>query len=146
MLTLMKRAGYGVEQFNLALIRWLSVTIPTMLPRAWGGRIPPITMPGRHQKLVPQATQLVGHRGFRHSQDRRQVQLRAVRDLEREPVPRGQLEALGGRGAALVLDCVGSDALPPVTGIDGRIPVVMGKAARLSYEQHRPVRLSEISS
>jgi hypothetical protein len=51
MLTLMKRAGYGVEQFNLALIRWLSVTIPTMLPRAWGGRIPPITMPGRHQKL-----------------------------------------------------------------------------------------------
>jgi hypothetical protein len=51
MLVLMKRAGYGVEQFNLALIRWLSVTIPTMLPRAWGGRIPPITLPGRHQKL-----------------------------------------------------------------------------------------------
>ncbi len=51
MLALMKRAGYGVEQFNLALIRWLSVTIPTMLPRAWGGRIPPITLPGRHQKL-----------------------------------------------------------------------------------------------
>ena len=51
MLDLMKRAGYGVEQFNTALIRWLSVTIPTMLPRAWGGRIPPITLPGRHQKL-----------------------------------------------------------------------------------------------
>ncbi|MDJ0987509.1 MAG: CheR family methyltransferase [Desulfobacterales bacterium] len=51
MLVLMKRAGYGVEQFNTALIRWLSVTIPTMLPRAWGGRIPPITLPGRHQKL-----------------------------------------------------------------------------------------------
>lgn len=51
MLVLMKRAGYGVEQFNLALMRWLSVTIPTMLPRAWGGRIPPITLPGRHQKL-----------------------------------------------------------------------------------------------
>ena len=51
MLALMKRAGYGVEQFNLALIRWLSITIPTMLPRAWGGRIPPITLPGRHQKL-----------------------------------------------------------------------------------------------
>jgi myo-inositol 2-dehydrogenase/D-chiro-inositol 1-dehydrogenase len=44
------------------------------------------------------------------------------------------------------VDCVGSDAPPPVTGIDGRIPVVMGKAARLSYEQHRPVRLSELSS
>ncbi len=51
MLALMRRAGYGVAQFNLALIRWLSVTIPTMLPRAWGGRIPPITLPGRHQKL-----------------------------------------------------------------------------------------------
>lgn len=51
MLALMKRAGYGVEQFNSALIRWLSVTIPTMLPRAWGGRIPPITLPGRHKKL-----------------------------------------------------------------------------------------------
>jgi hypothetical protein len=51
MLVLMKRAGYGVEQFNLALMRWLSITIPTMLPRAWGGRIPPITLPGRHQKL-----------------------------------------------------------------------------------------------
>ena len=51
MLALMKRAGYGVEQFNLGLIRWLSVTIPTMLPKAWGGRIPPITLPGRHQKL-----------------------------------------------------------------------------------------------
>ena len=51
MLVLMKRAAYGVEQFNMALMRWLSVTIPTMLPRAWGGRIPPITLPGRHQKL-----------------------------------------------------------------------------------------------
>ena len=51
MLVLMKRAAYGVEQFNLALLRWLSVTIPTNLPGAWGGRIPPITLPGRHQKL-----------------------------------------------------------------------------------------------
>ena len=51
MLFLMKRAGYCVEQFNLALMRWLSITIPTNLPRAWGGRIPPITLPGRHQKL-----------------------------------------------------------------------------------------------
>lgn len=33
---------------------------------------------------------------------------------------------------------------PPVTGIDGRIPVVMGMAARKSYLEHRPVRLSEI--
>jgi myo-inositol 2-dehydrogenase/D-chiro-inositol 1-dehydrogenase len=32
----------------------------------------------------------------------------------------------------------------PVTGSDGRIPVVMGLAARKSYEEHRPVRLDEI--
>jgi myo-inositol 2-dehydrogenase/D-chiro-inositol 1-dehydrogenase len=33
----------------------------------------------------------------------------------------------------------------PVTGIDGRIPVVMAKAARKSYDEHRPVRLEEIA-
>ncbi len=34
----------------------------------------------------------------------------------------------------------------PVTGIDGRHPVVIGMAARKSYDEHRPVRLSEIAS
>ena len=33
---------------------------------------------------------------------------------------------------------------PPVTGIDGRIPVVIGMAAKKSYLEHRPVRLAEI--
>jgi len=33
---------------------------------------------------------------------------------------------------------------PPVTGRDGKIPVVMGYAAKRSYEEHRPVRLTEI--
>ena len=33
-----------------------------------------------------------------------------------------------------------------VTGIDGRIPVVMGLAARKSYDEHRPVRLEEVSA
>ena len=33
----------------------------------------------------------------------------------------------------------------PVTGIDGRIPVVMAKAARKSCDEHRPVRLEEIT-
>jgi myo-inositol 2-dehydrogenase / D-chiro-inositol 1-dehydrogenase len=33
---------------------------------------------------------------------------------------------------------------PPVTGIDGRIPVVMAMAATRSLKEHRPVRLSEI--
>jgi len=32
-----------------------------------------------------------------------------------------------------------------VTGIDGRIPVVMGLAARKSYDEKRPVRLEEVS-
>ncbi len=40
--------------------------------------------------------------------------------------------------------CIQKDTPPPVTGRDGRIPVVMGYAARLSYEEHRPVRLSEV--
>jgi hypothetical protein len=29
----------------------LSDMIPNMLPAAWGGRIPPLTMPGRHQRF-----------------------------------------------------------------------------------------------
>lgn len=32
----------------------------------------------------------------------------------------------------------------PVPGIDGRIPVVMGLAAKKSYEENRPVRLAEV--
>lgn len=35
------------------------------------------------------------------------------------------------------------DTPTPVTGTDGRIPVVMALAARKSYEERRPVRLSE---
>ena len=35
---------------------------------------------------------------------------------------------------------------PPVTGIDGRIPVVMGMAAKKSYLEHRPVKLDEITT
>jgi hypothetical protein len=33
-----------------------------------------------------------------------------------------------------------------VTGIDGRIPVVMALAARKSYDEHRPVRLEEVNA
>lgn len=50
-LDLMKRSGYAVTQFNPVLMRWLSVTIPGILPGAWEGQIPPITAPGRHRKL-----------------------------------------------------------------------------------------------
>ena len=43
------------------------------------------------------------------------------------------------------IECVRQDRTPPVTGVDGRVPVVMGYAARKSYEENRPVRLSEIA-
>lgn len=37
-----------------------------------------------------------------------------------------------------------NDTPPPVSGEDGRIPVVMGLAAQKSYAEKRPIRLSEI--
>jgi len=40
--------------------------------------------------------------------------------------------------------CVQNDTAPPVTGRDGRIPVVMAMAARKSLEENRPVALDEI--
>ncbi|MBN1138504.1 MAG: inositol 2-dehydrogenase [Anaerolineae bacterium] len=42
------------------------------------------------------------------------------------------------------IDCIYKDLQPPVTGLDGRIPVVMGYAAKRSYAENRPVRLSEV--
>jgi myo-inositol 2-dehydrogenase / D-chiro-inositol 1-dehydrogenase len=36
------------------------------------------------------------------------------------------------------------DTVPPVVGMDGRIPVIIGMAAKRSYLEHRPVKLSEI--
>lgn len=41
-------------------------------------------------------------------------------------------------------DVVLQGKTPPVTGYDGRVPVVMGLAAQKSYRENRPVRLSEI--
>jgi len=41
-------------------------------------------------------------------------------------------------------EAVQKDTPTPVTGIDGRIPVVMGMAAWKSYREKRPVKLSEI--
>lgn len=38
------------------------------------------------------------------------------------------------------------DKPTPVTGVDGRIPVVMALAARKSYDERRPVRLEEVDS
>ncbi|GAB4575418.1 MAG: inositol 2-dehydrogenase [Anaerolineae bacterium] len=40
--------------------------------------------------------------------------------------------------------CVAEDTPPPVTGADGRAPVVLAMAALKSYRENRPVLLSEI--
>ena len=44
------------------------------------------------------------------------------------------------------IERVREDKTPSVTGIDGRIPVVMGLAAWKSYRENRPVKLNEITS
>jgi myo-inositol 2-dehydrogenase/D-chiro-inositol 1-dehydrogenase len=43
------------------------------------------------------------------------------------------------------IQCVQLDMEPPVSGLDGRIPVVMGYAAQRSYAENRPVKLSEVA-
>ena len=42
------------------------------------------------------------------------------------------------------IECIQNDAAPPVTGEDGRMPVVIGLAAKRSLTEGRPVKLSEI--
>jgi len=42
------------------------------------------------------------------------------------------------------VEAVLHDTPVPVTGYDGRVTVVMGIAARRSYDEHRPVRLAEV--
>jgi myo-inositol 2-dehydrogenase/D-chiro-inositol 1-dehydrogenase len=42
------------------------------------------------------------------------------------------------------VQCVLNDRMPSVTGIDGRVPVVIGYAAKKSYAENRPVKLSEV--
>ncbi|MDZ4159316.1 MAG: inositol 2-dehydrogenase [Anaerolineaceae bacterium] len=44
------------------------------------------------------------------------------------------------------VDSIVNDTPPPVSGIDGRIPVIMALAARKSYDENRPVKLAEIES
>lgn len=44
------------------------------------------------------------------------------------------------------IDAVRQDMPVPVTGRDGRAPIVMGLAARKAYDENRPVRLSEIDA
>jgi myo-inositol 2-dehydrogenase/D-chiro-inositol 1-dehydrogenase len=42
------------------------------------------------------------------------------------------------------VESVRSDTTPPVTGTDGRAPVVIAMAATRSYREGRPVKISEI--
>ncbi|MDJ0667151.1 MAG: CheR family methyltransferase [Desulfobacterales bacterium] len=51
MLALMQRARYPVTDFNFFLIQMLATMVPGVLPCSWDGRIPPLTVPGRHRKL-----------------------------------------------------------------------------------------------
>ncbi|RIK47462.1 MAG: inositol 2-dehydrogenase [Chloroflexi bacterium] len=44
------------------------------------------------------------------------------------------------------VDAILHDRSVPVSGEDGRVPVVMGLAAAKSYREHRPVRLDEITA
>jgi myo-inositol 2-dehydrogenase/D-chiro-inositol 1-dehydrogenase len=44
------------------------------------------------------------------------------------------------------IQCIQQDSEPPVTGADGRAAVAMGYAAKKSYMENRPVRLSEIDA
>jgi myo-inositol 2-dehydrogenase/D-chiro-inositol 1-dehydrogenase len=47
---------------------------------------------------------------------------------------------------AAFIRCIQDDKPPPVTGLDGRIPVLIGRAALRSLTEGRPVRLDEIES
>jgi myo-inositol 2-dehydrogenase/D-chiro-inositol 1-dehydrogenase len=44
------------------------------------------------------------------------------------------------------VESVVQDKPTPVTGMDGRVPLVMAVAARKSYEERRPVRLEEVGA
>jgi myo-inositol 2-dehydrogenase / D-chiro-inositol 1-dehydrogenase len=43
------------------------------------------------------------------------------------------------------VNCVINDEPVPVSSADGRVPVVMAMAAKKSYDENRPVKLSEVS-
>ena len=51
MFPLMKRAGFQITDFTPYLVRTLSTMVPSVLPFAWGGRIPPLTVANRHKEL-----------------------------------------------------------------------------------------------
>ncbi|MGD8367442.1 MAG: CheR family methyltransferase [Desulfobacterales bacterium] len=63
MLSLMRRASVPATEITPHMIWLLSAVNPAMLPSAWGGRIPPLTAPGRHRKLDDYVARKVASRG-----------------------------------------------------------------------------------
>ncbi len=55
------------------------------------------------------------------------------------------MAAYGAEMSAFIA-AIQNDTPTPVTGVDGRVPVVMGLAARKSLREERPVRLAEITA
>jgi hypothetical protein len=51
MLGLMRKARFPATDINPFLTAMLATMVPGVLPCSWGGRIPPLTVPGRHRKL-----------------------------------------------------------------------------------------------
>jgi len=62
MFPLMACAGYQLTDFTPYLVRALSTMVPSVLPFAWGGRIPPLTVPNRHKKLDAYVANCCGSR------------------------------------------------------------------------------------
>lgn len=42
------------------------------------------------------------------------------------------------------VQCIIKDTNPSVTGIDGKIPIILAIASKLSHENNRPVKVSEV--
>ena len=49
-----------------------------------------------------------------------------------------------GKEIGAFIDAIENNKETPVNVMDGLKPVLMGLAARKSYEEHRPVKISEI--
>ena len=63
LLALMKRSGCRATDITEQMIWLLGSVTPAMLPSAWGGRIPPLTAPGRHRKLDAYVARRLGPAG-----------------------------------------------------------------------------------
>jgi hypothetical protein len=51
MIALMRQGGWPATEITPYCTWQLANMIPSILPGAWGGRVPPLTMPGRHARL-----------------------------------------------------------------------------------------------